>query len=107
MKHVISMHNTGVTRTRITIAANEVRVKFPGNSVTREYWHADAIRERARIRLAAMKLGALVDSPVTLRGRFVEGADGRGLRVSLFNRRSKWMAHYYISPDLEITEEFA
>lgn len=82
-----------VTRTRITIAADEVRVKFPDDA-DREY-SVQAVR-------AAEALQGLYNG-VTLRGRLFSTDDG-GFSTSLATAKGRTVGRFRVTPDFRVQE---
>lgn len=101
MQHVISVHNSGVTRTRITLTADEVRVKFPGSTKDADYWQKAAMQHRAHVRNAARALRDHLNVTTTLRGRMGATEDG-GFHTTLVNTNGREVGRYHIAADLSV-----
>lgn len=98
----VAVHNSGVTRTRLTLTPDEVRVKFPGSTDNSDYWRKEAMQYRDQAMKAALSLWHHLGVTSTLRGRMAV-TDGGGLAVTLVNTNGRKRGRYYIDANLTVT----
>lgn len=92
---VVAVYDTSLSRPRITLAANEVRVKFPPE--------ADGVDKTQALEAARALEHRLRDATITLRGRIELAHDG-GMRTTLRSTNGRQVGKYHIDAAFNVTE---